>query len=1232
MTNPFDTPLTKLATPQPAVNPFDALSATPLRTSTTSNPFDVPSAAPSARPLAVPLSTAKQVPEVPAGYDATPWGIFTNTLKAMSSGEAALPAVHFIKDLAQGTARFPVELVQSMQQALGGVVDWTAGKKDTFQNLAPVPVEGFAWLLGDENLQGMAPKVADLEQSIRGSSWAKQHGFDKVALPLAFGTVVGGEGLNFLGAGGEESAFVKAVDHLVAMNDEKKVLEFLLHNGIDQSIAEDVAPHLAGTIDRTEVENTLKSVEALQHVIDKKNAAEGVAPALPEHVSVEEGAPSALQEQHGNPDLSPENKVVEAGAFQQIEDSGMQKMVADYRAENDNVINTDNARELYGAYRENRSLSAAVHEPSSLVKNAVYDDMLKTEKGTKNNTVLFSAGVSGAGKSFGLKAIGDSLAKYPIVVDSNLNKLPGAIKNIDKALAGGYRVRIRLTYNDIEKALENALGRASRMAAEKGTGRTVPVGEVANTFLGAHDTFPGLLNHYMGNPNVEFQLFDNSGTKKLIVENAADMLDFLHEKEYNGVYEDLVSQLEKRVRAAAAEGRINGQVAKGFLERTGVSRGGGADGAGNGKGGAGARVAVGDGTQAPRPARAKKTINDTVPMPDSVGTIIARNGRAIPVERTAAHALTDIAQGKDASSWQSLVKGYMYNWTPNKKAHWFDGLSTPEFVLEKVGLGKGAEMLQDAKDKAATTLKKEFETVTGFIGRVKNQAKDGQVHTHSDTSTLIFDWLDGHEKEVTKHMTDEEIAVAREIRVYLKEWAGRLNLPEENQIGKYITHIFERGVEGKESIFAQDPELASIMAENVAKSVYDPFLQKRLGKQDYIHDVWRALDAYIKRASRKEAMDPALKELADMAEKLDDRTYAYVKDLSHKVNMRPTETEQGFDSFITQTPIGHYFTDRPTAFLSKKIRQTFYRGTLGLNLGSGLRNLTQGSNTYAKLGEKYTIIGYSKLFSRMATRNLEELYTNNVLNDSFVQDRTRGAIKKTFDMVDSTLFSHYTLSELINRGAAYYGAKSQGLAKGLSEEMAVKYAKRIVRETQFSFGAVDTPVWLNDDIKKTLFQLQNYNVKQAEFLGRMAKQKDIAGLVRYTSASFAMLYTIGKLFGMTANQIIPTIGVGGAPITSTALALGGLMSSDPQTHAKAVSQLQRNFFTLIPGGAQIRKTLQGAAALERGGSFTKQGHFRYRVGPENATQALLFGPSATANAQKYYAGLNGKKTSGANPF
>ncbi len=539
-----------------------------------------------------------------------------------------------------------------------------------------------------------------------------------------------------------------------------------------------------------------------------------------------------------------------------------------------------------------------------------------------------------------------------------------------------------------------------------------------------------------------------------------------------------------------------------------------------------------------------------------------------------------------------------------KKVNIIDYMRTPQFVLEKIGLGDEGKLIRTGWEGYKSNLKDELTKIAEWQRRVPEVGAE----------KAIFRYLDGKLPE--DKLSSRQLEVANEIKAHLKTWATKLGLPEEKQISNYITHIFEVGAVKGEF----DPEIANLIEGRVAGSVYDPFLQKRINKPEYVEDVWRAMEAYVKRGTRKVNMDPALSELKKSAKDLDTESYKYVQRLSARINLRPTEADKLIDNLIKSSPIGYRYTERPTAYLSSKFRTMVYKGALGMNFGSALRNLTQGVNTYAKLGEKYTLIGYKDLLSAMATKNMDELYRVGVLDDALIVDRKLSAIKGAVKKADEMLFSMFDMAEKINRGSAYFGAKKQALAKGMNADQAVEYAKQVVRDTQFQFSNIDTPVALSSDIAKTLLQFQSYNVKQLEFLTKMISKKDFAGILRYVAASVALTGTVGKLFGMKVSDMIPFSGKFSSPIGEVAKAATGLVSSDEDTRAQAKRDLGKIGALIVPGGVQIKKTLEGVGAVARGYTKTPSGKVKYPVSddPINALRALIFGQYAVPEAREYY--------------
>lgn len=557
-----------------------------------------------------------------------------------------------------------------------------------------------------------------------------------------------------------------------------------------------------------------------------------------------------------------------------------------------------------------------------------------------------------------------------------------------------------------------------------------------------------------------------------------------------------------------------------------------------------------------------------------------------------------------------------------EKVNVVDYLRTPDRVLEKIGFGDEAKQLRQGYEAYIKELPLNIEKISAWAKQLP-----------AESGKTIFQYLDGQPVA----LTEPEHIVATEIKSWLKEWAQRLKLPEEKTITNYITHVFDKELIAKEF----NEELAKIITDKIPGSVYDPFLEKRLGANGYKENVWEALDAYVKRGTRKVNMDQALEAIQRKAgtsldmSNIEASQFKYVQRYVSGVNMRPTELDNLLDNTI-KSFVGYKYGQRPVTYLTKLLRQLTYRGMLGLNPGSALRNLSQGINTYAVLGERYTTVGYLKLFSHGAMKELAE---QGVFAPGFIQDRTLSSTKKTMARIDKGLFAFFEGAERINRGAAYFGAKSKALAQGKSPEQAVDYAKAIVRKTQFSFGSIDTPVALQSDIVKTVAQFQNYTVKQTEFLAEMAKDKNVLGLLRYAVAGLAFVYTVGKAFGMNPADLIPSFRVGTPPSLKLPVEAGKAALNTPdkfnrhRSVAQKASDVGKAVIGLIPGGTQAKKSIEGLRAYNQGKDVTPTGKTRFPIPhtPGNLIRTTLFGKSSLPQAKDYYANLGKAKTS-ANPF
>jgi len=538
-------------------------------------------------------------------------------------------------------------------------------------------------------------------------------------------------------------------------------------------------------------------------------------------------------------------------------------------------------------------------------------------------------------------------------------------------------------------------------------------------------------------------------------------------------------------------------------------------------------------------------------------------------------------------------------------------IRTPEKVLRKIGLGKEMDNLRKGYDAYLKELPKNIDKITEWTKQVPTK----------ENNQNIFLYLDGQDVK----LNPTELKVAGEIKTWLSEWADRLKLPKDNRITHYITHLFDEQLIKKEF----DEDLAKIISQKIPGSVYDPFLIKRLGAKGYKVDTWAALDAYVKRGTRKVNLDPALEKIDEIAPSLEQSQWDYLKEYIDRVNLRPTKIDTSIDNTI-KSVVGYKFGQRPTAMISRVIRQAGYRGWLWFNVSSTLRNLSQGINTYAVLGEKYTALGYAKLFSKA---NRQEIIDQGVLNAGFIDDRILSATQKLWQKADNVGFAMFQAVEGINRGSAYLGAKAKALSMGKNEAQAIEYGKKIARETQFTFGSIDTPLAFSNDIVKTLMQFQTYTTKQVEFLSELAKDKNFGALARYTAAGLLYVATIGQAFGMDWKELIPAWRLPAPPAGKFLATTAGAILNAPDKYGnqrdfpKKLKDIAATAWGIVPGGSQAKKTIQGYQSIQEGGSYDAAGRLQFKQDQSTAgqLQSLLFGKYAGQNAQNYF-GKKGTKT------
>lgn len=227
-------------------------------------------------------------------------------------------------------------------------------------------------------------------------------------------------------------------------------------------------------------------------------------------------------------------------------------------SEGGRILNTDLARELSPEYRADRTRSADVHEAASaFVKRRYAEKLAQPTPEGMDRKVMFTAGGTGAGKTTALRDIGDAFGRPEIVYDTNMNTLGSARQKVEQALDAGREVLITYVFRDPVEALTGgAIPRAQRMAAERGTGRTVPLAEHAKTHAGVRGVMDALAQQYADDARVQIVAIDNTrgrGNAQVVD------LESLPQVEQNSLHGQLAAALEE-----ARSGGLDDAIYRGF--------------------------------------------------------------------------------------------------------------------------------------------------------------------------------------------------------------------------------------------------------------------------------------------------------------------------------------------------------------------------------------------------------------------------------------------------------------------------------------------------------------------------------------------------------------------------------------------------------------------------------------------------------------------------------------------
>ena len=372
----------------------------------------------------------------------------------------------------------------------------------------------------------------------------------------------------------------------------------------------------------------------------------------------------------------------------------------------------------------------------------------------------------------------------------------------------------------------------------------------------------------------------------------------------------------------------------------------------------------------------------------------------------------------------------------------------------------------------------------------------GDIKAGSEESRVLALALDGDNAALAAVRTGkfkDTLGPTYDItRKYLDNIADRLKLKKGDKLSNYFPHFWDMSPK-QAALLKKLPDIPPEVLESVAPKIAFKNLLHREGAKGYKLDAVEALEAYTLGAMRKIYIEPTLEAAKKSSKLLSTSEQKYLDNLISRLKGTSTFSDKWTaeifnkvkQSITDVTGIGFNPSFRPATTVSLTITRQFYRGLLGMNFGSALKNATQSVNTVGKTGIMNTMWGAMKMLTRKGRIRAGKAGATETFGLEQLMEKSghKGLVAK----FDKVLFAPFQFVERVNRGVAFHAGMSMGLKKGLSLEKATLMGLETSRETQFIYGALGRAPMFQTPMGRIMGQFMTFPIKQTEFIANSSK-------------------------------------------------------------------------------------------------------------------------------------------------
>jgi len=412
-------------------------------------------------------------------------------------------------------------------------------------------------------------------------------------------------------------------------------------------------------------------------------------------------------------------------------------------------------------------------------------------------------------------------------------------------------------------------------------------------------------------------------------------------------------------------------------------------------------------------------------------------------------------------------------------------------VFEKVGLGE--EIFWNALEKEALygveygAFEKQLYKLAKGIGRDRRQA--------------IFRWLEGDKKI---KLTQPEEDAAKFIKEFMDGAANRLGLPMEQRRKNYITHLFERSIE--EDLKAKHPidgELVRALDYITPKTIFHPYLQKRLGKKvGLLEDPFLATDVYARRTFRKLHYEPLIRKIRVyepiLASTGRPNAARYLRSYITRITGRPLQIDREMNTSVRQVADALGKSNAPFAKkLASLLKQGDFAGLaayqytsflyfswLGFKPSSAIRNLSQQALTICDVGPLQFARGIGLKHTAEGKWALKQSVLLKSRYRAFVPGIDASFTSRWSDAVREKSLWMFRRADRTNVENSFLAGYAEARSFGLSKEWAVKRGDEVAADTQYVYTRFGSAEWSQSTIGRVLSPLTTWPANWLELMGK----------------------------------------------------------------------------------------------------------------------------------------------------